>query len=97
MISPALKELLEAANDIGIFLTLLCAAVAALSWYVGRAKRKAAAELAVAQINKMATNDFPHIHDESVKTNVHLTQQTVLLQDMRDGIIKLVDRTERVG
>ena len=51
--------------------------------------------MAVEQVNKMATNDLPHIHAEAVSTNQHLTQQTELLQEMRDGINLLVDRTPR--
>lgn len=76
-------------------LTLLTILGILLGWYLTKKKRAEAGEKAVAQIDKMATNDLPHIHAEAVDTNKHLTQQTVLLQDMRDGIIKLVDRTER--
>lgn len=57
---------------------------------------------AMEQINKMASNDLPHLYDESKKTNEHLEKQTTILEKMTDSFISmdtnikiLVDRTPR--
>lgn len=63
-----------------------------LGWYVTRKQRQQAGQTAVAQVNKMATNDLPHLYDESVRTNEHLEKQTALLTNMDKSLGILVDR-----
>jgi hypothetical protein len=60
-----------------------------------RKQREADGKKAVEQVNKLATNDVPHLYDESVKTNDHLEKQTVLLANIDRGIAILVDRDRR--
>lgn len=95
LVPQAWKEFMDFADSVGIMAGFLAAVGAGIRMWITRERRSAAGKQAVEQVHKMATNDLPHLFEESVKTNNHLERQTVLLQDMRDGIIKLVDRTPR--
>lgn len=67
----------------------------ALGWYVTRKERQQAGQHAVDQVNKMATNDLPHIYEESQRTNTFLAEQSKLLMSMDKSLGVLVDRGRR--
>ena len=58
-------------------------------------KRQEKGDQAMEQVNKMATNDLPHLFEEGQKTNEHLETQTNLLSSIDRGIAVLVDRRNR--
>ena len=90
MIPQAIKDVLEVANNLIVVFTILGVG---LGWYMTRQKRQDAGKLAVDQINKMATNDLPHLTKAAEESNVHLVKQTELLTSVDKSLAILVDRS----
>ena len=59
------------------------------------AQKEKAGEAAVAQLNKMATNDMPHMQESLVSLNSKHDESVRLLTSIDKGISILVDRTPR--
>lgn len=66
-----------------------------VGWYLTKKQQQRAGQNAVEQVNKMATNDLPHIYEESQRTNEYLAEQSKLLTSMDKSLTVLVDRGRR--
>jgi hypothetical protein len=73
-------------------LTVAGAAWSYVSWYpawkMAREQRQAAGEKAMSQIDALATNHLPHLQAEQERTNVHLAQQTAVLEEIKDSNVR---------
>ena len=58
-------------------------------------EKEKAGEVAVAQVNKLATNDFPHMQESLTDLNKKHDESIRLLASMDRNISILVDRTPR--
>lgn len=92
LVPQSLKDWIEVGDGIGVAIGLLGAAGAVIRWWLRREQIQEEGKKAITQINKMATNDLPHLFEESLKTNKHLEDQTNLLTNIDKGITILVDR-----
>ena len=59
------------------------------------AQKEKTAEAAVAQLNKMATNDLPHVQESLTNLNTKHDESVRLLANIDKSISILVDRTPR--
>ena len=59
-------------------------------------EKEKAGENAVAQLNKLATNDFPHMQEALTNLNEKHVESVRLLTNMDKNISILVDRTPRM-
>ena len=59
------------------------------------AQKEKAGEAAVAQLNKMATNDLPHVQESLTNLNTKHDESVRLLANIDKSISILVDRTPR--
>lgn len=58
-------------------------------------QKEKSGEIAVAQLNKLATNDFPHMQEALTNLNGKHDESVRLLTNMDKNIALLVDRTPR--
>jgi hypothetical protein len=84
------RDVWDIAEHVVLIVTVLSAVV---GFFITRHDRVAESKKAMEQIDKVATNDMPHLTAETQQTNVHLTEQTKLLQSMDKNIALLVDRS----
>lgn len=90
-----IKDWLEIGDSIAVVLAVLGGLAAGFKWWFTREQAQEEGKKAVEQVNKMATNDLPHLTESSNKTNGHLEEQTKLLINMDKNIALLVDRFPR--
>ena len=59
------------------------------------AQKEKAGEAAITQLNKLATNDFPHLQESMADLSTKHDESVRLLTSMDKNIALLVDRTPR--
>ena len=76
------------------------AIIGGISWAWRRsfqiAQKEKAGEAAITQLNKLATNDVPHMQESLVNLNTKHDESVRLLTSIDKSISILVDRTPRV-
>jgi hypothetical protein len=99
MIPQNVKDIIDTIASVGTVVGFLGAF---FLWYISRRESKEKAETAIAQINLLATNHFPHMQmalealaKSGAETNTLLKEQTQVLTDTRTDIKIVLDRTTR--
>ena len=100
MIPTNVKDLIDTIASVG---TVVGFITAGILWYISRRDSQEKAETAIAQINLLATNHFPHMQtalenlaQSGQETNTLLKDQTKILISTDRNIGILMDRGNRV-
>lgn len=96
MISPDVKDIIDTIASVGTVLGFISVGV---GWWITRRESKQKAETAIAQIDSLATNHFPHMQESLAavatnadRTNRLLEEQAKVLTNIDKNIAVLCDR-----